>query len=408
MKPGLERIDALLDALGRPDRGLRGALVAGTNGKGSTGAVLVSILRAAGLRTGFMPKPHLLSAGERIQVDGRPLALADLAAAREALQPVLDALGGTEVGAPSEFEVVTALAVDLLAPQVDRLVCEVGLGGLLDATNVLDLGVAVVTNVDLDHQEHLGPTIADIAVHKAGIVKPGNTVVTAATGEAAGIVATRAGAVGATLWRAGHEIEVRATPQGWDGHRLDVRGPGFAHEGLVLRLLGDHQVANAALAVAAAHAGEGDLPPAVVAEGVAATRWPGRMEVVAERPRVVVDAAHNPAGLLAVGASLRRLVGDAPVDVVLGTLDLRDPAEMAAALRTLAPRSVTCTRPTGTDGHATAPEVLAAAYGPGAEVREAPADALAAAVDRAGPDGTVLACGTLALVADVLRLTGHD
>src|SRR5438067_11765684 len=252
MKLGTERTRAILDRIGAPDRALRGALIAGTNGKGSTGACLASILRAGGHRVGFMPKPHLVSYTERIEVDGHPISEDDFVKTLEQLRPALDEVA-TEMGPATEFEMLTAMALAYLAPRVDRLVCEVGLGGRLDATNALDLGVAVITNVDLDHQKYLGHTIADIAREKAAIIKRGNRVVTGCEGEALGVVQSQAAREFAQLWRLGQEIKVESTPRGWDGHVLSVTGPGFAHGDLRLRLVGDYQPSNAALAVAAAH-----------------------------------------------------------------------------------------------------------------------------------------------------------
>ena len=335
MKLGTERTRSLLDRIGAPDRGLRGALIAGTNGKGSTGACMSSILRASGRRVGFMPKPHLVAYTERIEIDGRPITEADFAAAFNALRPAFDAVAG-DLGPATEFEMLTVLAIAYLAPRVDVLVCEVGLGGRLDATNALDLGVAAVTNVDLDHQKYLGPTIADIAREKAAIIKPGDRALTACEGEALSIVEARAADVGVELWRLGKEISVGHESLGWDGHRVDVAGPGFEHTGLHLPLLGDYQPANAALAVAGVHL-IGEVDDAAVRRGMAATRWPGRLEVVAEAPRVVLDGGHNPAALRRAGRALRRLIGRGRLVVVFGMLSERDPAQLMAALRELEP-----------------------------------------------------------------------
>ena len=170
MKLGTERTRAILDRLGAPDRKLKGALIAGTNGKGSTGACLTSMLRAAGHSVGFMPKPHLVSYTERIEINGRPIGEYEFVRTLEELMPALDEVAA-EMGPATEFEMLTAMAVMFLAPRIDTLVCEVGLGGRLDATNALDLGVAVITNVDLDHQKYLGDTIGQIAREKAAIIK---------------------------------------------------------------------------------------------------------------------------------------------------------------------------------------------------------------------------------------------
>src|SRR5467141_1080912 len=275
MKLGTERTRAVLDRLGAPDRRLKGALVAGTNGKGSTGACLASILRAAGHNVGFMPKPHLISYTERIEVNGHPISEAEFVATLESLVPTLDEVA-SEMGPATEFEMLTAMAVAYLVPRVDLLVCEVGLGGRRDATNALDLGVAGITNVDLDHQKYLGDTIEKIAEEKAAIVKPNNRVVTGTQGVALAIVEKHALSAGAAVWRLGHEIEVASKSLGWDGHLISVAGPGFDHAGLKLPLVGDYQPDNAALAVAAAHSLD-QVSDHAVHEGLAQTSWPGRL-----------------------------------------------------------------------------------------------------------------------------------
>src|SRR5437899_7854523 len=295
IKLGTERTRAILDRLGSPDRSLRGALIAGTNGKGSTGACLTSILRVAGHRVGFMPKPHLISYTERIAINGHAISEDEFVRTLEALMPTLDDVA-SEMGPATEFEILTAMAIAYLAPRIDLLVCEVGLGGRLDATNALDLGVAVITNVDLDHQKYLGNTIEEIAREKAAIIKAGDLVVTGCEGVALEIVESHAAAAGAQLWRLGHEITAVSRSRGWAGHTLDVSGPGFEHTGLELHLLGDYQTANAALAVACAHA-MGDVTDESIRRGLASTEWPGRLQLISEGPRVILDGGQNPPAL---------------------------------------------------------------------------------------------------------------
>src|SRR5260370_34164355 len=292
MKLGTERTRAILDRMGEPDRGLAGALIAGTNGKGSTGACLASILQAAGQIVGFMPKPHLVSYTERIQCDGTQISDRDFAQTLEEPKPTLNAIAD-DMGPATEFEMLTAMALAYLAPRVDRLVCEVGLGGRLDATNALALGVAVITNVDLDHQKYLGDTIEEIAREKAAIIKPGNRVVTGCEGAALAIVEDFARKAGATLWRLGDEIQVESTSRGWDGHLVTVAGPGFEHHRLTVPLVGDYQPANAALAVATAHVLD-DVSDDAVRQGLAHTTWPGRLPVIATSPRLPLDAGPSP------------------------------------------------------------------------------------------------------------------
>src|SRR5437867_5294958 len=226
MKLGTERTRAILDRLGAPDRGLKGALIAGTNGKGSTGVCLAAILEAEGHRVGFMPKPHLVSYTERIQINRQPISEHDFVATFENLKPILDAIAA-ELGQATEFEMLTVLALAYMAPRIDLLVCEVGLGGRLDATNALDLGVAVITNVDLDHQKYLGNTIAEIAREKVAIIKEGDVALTGCEGEALAIVEDRVASVFGRLLRLGIEVKLESTAMGWDGHVLSVWGPGF-------------------------------------------------------------------------------------------------------------------------------------------------------------------------------------
>jgi dihydrofolate synthase / folylpolyglutamate synthase len=405
MKLGTERTRAILDALGAPDRGMRGALIAGTNGKGSTGACLSSILRAAGHRVGFMPKPHLISYTERIEVDGRAIGEDEFARALEDIMPTLDSVAA-EMGPATEFEMLTAMAIAYLAPRVDLLVCEVGLGGRLDATNALDLGVALVTNVDLDHQKYLGGTIPEIAREKAAIIKPGDLALTGCEGEALAIVEDRVASELGSLWRLGYEIALDARSLGWEGHDITVTGPGFEHRDLHLPLVGDYQPRNAALAVAAAHV-LGVRDSRAVRDGLAATRWPGRLQVVGAHPRVILDGGHNPAAMTKAGKTLRGLIGSDRLVAVFAMLSERDPVEILGALRTLRPDAVVFTEPASAGGHAIAPDVLARQWGDGAEVARPAESALDRARELAGVDGNVLVCGSLYLVGEILALTAR-
>jgi dihydrofolate synthase / folylpolyglutamate synthase len=397
---GLERTQALLAELGRPETGLRGALVTGTNGKGSTCAFLASILSAAGLRAGTMPSPHLASYTERVQINGVPISEGELAAALDAVTPALEAVAA-RLGEPTEFEILTVLALNWLSPRADRLVIEVGMGGRLDTTNVLDLGVAVVTNVALDHTQHLGTTLEAIAVEKAAIVKAGNLCLTAAEGPPLGVVEARCRAVGAGLWRLGRELEVDWRWQGWDGSELDIAGPGFQHRALKIPLLGSFQPPNAALAVAAAHA-LGDATPEAVRAGVAATRWPGRLELVAESPRMLVDGGHNREGLRRLAADVSRLLtGADPPVVVFGAMSDKDVPGLLGGLRLLRPAAVLFTRAASAGERAADPAGLAAQWGAGGRAVEPAAAALEEARARAGSGGTVLVCGSLYLVGEL-------
>ena len=403
MKLGTERTRAILDRIGKPDHGLAGALIAGTNGKGSTGACMAAILRAAGHDVGFMPKPHLISYTERIELNGRPISEAEFVETVEGLMPMLDEVAA-KMGQATEFEMLTAMALAYLAPRIDRLVCEVGLGGRLDATNALDLGVAVITNVDLDHQKYLGDTIEQIAHEKAAIIKPNNHVLTGAEGSALAIVEEHAREADAPVWVLGRDIHVESTSRGWQGHVLNVTGPGFEYTDLMLPLVGDYQPANAALAVAAAHVLD-QITEDHVRHGVQETRWPGRLQVIAAGPRVILDGGHNPAALKKAGAALRQLIGAERLVVVFAMLRERDPVQLLAALRTLQPDAAVFTEPASAAGHAVSPDDLAKTYGAGGQTVRPAAAALELARELAGSDGNVLVCGSLYLVGEILALT---
>jgi dihydrofolate synthase/folylpolyglutamate synthase len=404
MKLGTERTRAILDRMGLADRGLKGALIAGTNGKGSTGVCLASILRANGRNIGFMPKPHLISYTERIELNGRPISEAEFVETLDALMPTLEAIAA-DMGQATEFEMLTAIALAYLAPRIDRLVCEVGLGGRLDATNALDLGLAVITNVDLDHQKYLGDTIELIAHEKAAIIKPHNRVVTGCEGSALAIVEEHARTADARVWVLGRDIHVESTSRGWEGHAMNVTGPGFEHRDLLLPLVGDYQPVNAALAVASAHVLD-DVSDDAVRQGLKSTVWPGRLQVIANQPRVILDGGHNPAAMRKAGSALRRLIGTERLVAVFAMLSERDPAQLLAALRTLNPDAAVFTEPESAAGHAVSAELLAQLYGGGGDAVLPAAAALERAREMTGPEGNVLVCGSLYLVGEILALSG--
>jgi folylpolyglutamate synthase/dihydrofolate synthase len=403
MKLGTERTRAILDRMGSPDRGLKGALIAGTNGKGSTGAFMAAVLQAAGHNVGFMPKPHLISYTERIELNRRPITETEFVETLEALIPTFDSVAA-EIGQATEFEMLTAMALAYLAPRIDRLVCEVGLGGRLDATNVLDLGVAVITNVDLDHQKYLGDTIEQIAHEKAAIIKPHNHVVTGCEGSALAIVEEQAHRAVSTVWVLGRDIHVESTWRGWDGHVLNVTGPGFEHTDVTLPLVGEYQPANAALAVAAAHVLD-EITDDDVRKGLQSTRWPGRLQVIASRPRVILDGGHNPAAMMKAGAALRRLIDTERLVAVFAMLRERDHLQLLGALRTLNPDAVVFTEPASAAGHAVSADVLASAYGARGRAIRPAAEALERARELAGSNGNVLVCGSLYLVGEILAMS---
>ncbi len=302
---GLGRTRAILRGLGDPQHVVRGALVAGTNGKGSVLALAGPALRAAGLRVGETPKPHLVTYRERLQVDGIPIGVGAFADLLERVLPVADRVA-RRFGDPTEFEILTAAIFLWFAEQhVDVAIVEVGLGGRLDATHAWDGGVAAITNVDLDHMDRLGATIPLIAREKAAIIERGDRAVTGATGEALVIIRRRANRVGAPL-----AVVQPAQLLGLhrDGIRVELPGLGPTDVGL----RGRHQAANVAVADAMLDAldaaGIATVPPEARRAGYRDARWPGRLELIdlPDGNQVLLDGAHNPAG----AATLARAMDD--------------------------------------------------------------------------------------------------
>jgi dihydrofolate synthase/folylpolyglutamate synthase len=309
---GLERSRALLEELGNPEREVRGALIAGTNGKGSVGALISAALAAAGVRHGSTPKPHHVSYRERIRFDGRPLASLPFAVAVERALDAADRIE-SRVGPVTEFELLAGVVFDGFRTEgIDRAVVEIGLGGRLDAMHAWDGGVAVVTNVGLDHQEYLGETIKEIAGEKAAIILRGDRAVTGATdrGEALSVVKRVAQAVGAPLTLATYG-SVRAL--GRDGIEVDLPRLGPVRIGL----LGRHQGENAAVALATLDAlkaaGIVSVSDEAIREGFGAARWPGRMELIrgafgeSDQRDLLLDGAHNEDGAAALASGISDL-----------------------------------------------------------------------------------------------------
>jgi dihydrofolate synthase/folylpolyglutamate synthase len=402
IKLGLERTEALLHELGDPQDLFQGVHVAGTNGKGSVCAMVASVLQAAGYRVGLMPKPHLISYTERIQVDQRPIAEADFAALLTELQPVTNKVA-SKLGPPTEFEILTSAALYYFARAgIDLLVCEVGLGGRLDSTNVLDLGVSVITNIALDHTQHLGSTLEAIAAEKAGILKPEGVAITGAQPPALGVIEAKARDQKIPLLRLGHEIEVSAVDKEWAGVQATVTTPGGNYRDLRVPLLGLYQADNAALAVAAIDALRSrgwDISDGALRDGLARTRWPGRLEVIDRNPIVLVDGAHNPAGLERSLGAVKTLAKDRPLVIVFGAMADKDLASMLALLRGMNAPVIF----SKIDWHRAAPPaLLAEQFGGQSETAESSAEAINRARQRAGRDGIVFVCGSLYLVGEAI------
>jgi dihydrofolate synthase/folylpolyglutamate synthase len=403
---GLGRTRALLRELGDPQLAVRGALVAGTNGKGSVLALAGSALRAAGLRVGETPKPHLVTYRERIAIDGRPIGVEDFTRHVEAVLAVADRVARRH-GDPTEFELLTAVVFRHFAEaDLDLALVEVGLGGRLDATHTWDGGVAVVTNVDLDHTDRLGPTIAAIAREKAAIIERGDLAVTGATGEALAIIGRRARRMAAPL-----TVVEPATLIGWDRDGIEVTLPGLGPTRVSLR--GRHQAANVAVADAVldalAEAGIATADAEARRRGYATTIWPGRLELLdlGEGRDVLLDGAHNPAGAAALAQALDDLrphLAAGPLTLVVASMADKDVDGVVSALSTAKALRDATVIATSVD----APRAMSAADlaerwrrvpGP-ANVTEAADPVVAMKTALAGP-GTTVVAGSLYLVGAV-------
>jgi dihydrofolate synthase / folylpolyglutamate synthase len=424
---GLDRINRLLAGLDHPERQLHGALVAGTNGKGSVVALAGAVLRAAGVTGGAMPKPHLVTYRERITVNGEMLDRGTFAAAVGAVIEVADRDPAID-GLPTEFEVLTAAGYLALArANVDVALVEVGLGGRLDATNAADLGVAAITNVAHDHERHLGRTLALIGAEKAAIIKAGDLAVTGAAGRGLEPIIDRCESLGVPLRRAGRDQawEARVVDSSWDGVTVDLRTPTGILRDLRVGLLGSHQAANAAVAAALLDALQEDgarhgrplaVGEAALREGMAVVRWPGRLELfrsTAGGRDVLLDGAHNPAGARALARALAEL-GVRRFPLVFGAMRGK---RVTAVLRALAPLEPRPVFTAVADPHAhradellrtwrrVVPDARGAAAGTTAATTD---EALARAADAPGRSPVVVA-GSLYLVGAVrAALTGEE
>lgn len=343
----LARMSHLLGLLGDPHRRLRTVLVGGTKGKGSTAVMIAEILRSQGLRVGLTVKPHLVDYRERIQVAGRKIPQGDLTALVAQVRPAVEASRGLAWGPPTYVETSVAMAFLYFAQQrVDLAVVEVGIGGRLDATNVLDPLVSVLTPISYDHTEILGDTLREIATEKAGIIRPGGRVAAAPQpDEALRPIAQTCEAQHARLILVGRDVEVRVEASTLAGLRATVRGLRDTYP-VRLPLLGRHQAQNAATAIAAVELlADHGIPVSAdaVRRGLARVRWPARIELIDRRPYTIVDAGHNPASMAALRETLQELLGGRRLVLVFGMLATKDYRTVTALIAPLAAAVVTTT-----------------------------------------------------------------
>lgn len=396
--PGLDRMRTLLRALGDPQRGQKFVHVAGTNGKGSTCADIAAVLRAAGYRVGLNTSPYLVTFHERIQVDGEMIAGGELASLTEEVRPAAEAMAEH----PTEFELITAIALLYFRRKnCDISVLEVGLGGALDASNVIDVPeAAVLTAMGMDHVALLGPTQADVAAAKAGVIKPGGDVVSCGGCPEADAVFRRVCRErGANLAEVDFS-RLRPRSFGLDGAHFD-----FApYQDLYLPLAGTYQLKNAAAAITVLEllGRKGwKITEDTIRLGLSQVRWPGRFEVLRRDPVFLLDGAHNAHGMAAAAESLRTLFPGRRAVFLLGLLADKD---VSAMLDLLEPLEVFTLRPASPRAmEAEALASLLAERGIPARACATAGEGVRSAVAAAGPDGVVCALGSLYLSGEIRR-----
>jgi dihydrofolate synthase/folylpolyglutamate synthase len=439
----LAHMRVLLGALDHPERRFPGVLIAGTNGKGSTAATLASILQASGLRTGLYTSPHLVRINERVRINGEEIRDDDFALVHDVVDRTAERLvsEGDLPWHPSFFEMLTAIAFEYFAQRrLDIAVLEVGMGGRLDATNVIEPRVSVITDISLDHQKFLGNTVAEIAREKAGIIRPGVVVVTLPqqpqANEVIGNTILELGAQGVSAVpyvppvspaAVSTEYRVASTEsrkpftagiaEGVENPKavflsrypLQVRGKEILVE---TPLVGRHQLRNVALAIAAAEelSKQGcAITPESIERGIRETRWSGRFQVIratADAPEFVFDVAHNPAGAWALRSTLSACYEDRPLTLVFGAMRDKAIGEIAEILFPLAERVVA----THADNprSATPQEIREAAARTASQIEDVPD--VASAVERAralaGPNGVVVITGSIYIVGEAMRRLG--
>lgn len=404
----MDRMRHLCGLLGNPEQGFPAVLVAGTKGKGSTAAMIASMVQAAGYRVGLYTKPHLVEFRERMRINGELIPQEELSSLAGEVRDAIARGEGGPGWPPTYFEVSAAIAFMHFARRaVDLAVVEVGIGGRLDATNVVNPIVSVIATIGYDHTDLLGNSLRRIAEEDTGIIRPGGRAVTVPQPAAAyEVIEAAAASKGATLIRVGREIRYRTLRSSLGGVRVTVCGQLRSYRDLAVPLLGRHQALNAATAIGAVEALEAAgfaVPEAAVRAGLAGLRWPARIEVVRHCcPTLIVDVAHNAVSFQALRNVLDEVFPGRRVALVIGVLGNKD---LAGIARIIAPRASVVIATRADDDRALPPADVAIAFCPWvADIRivEDPVDALECALDAASPEGVVCVTGSFHVAGPVL------
>ena len=404
----LRRMERLLARMSNPQNAAKSVHIAGTKGKGSTAAMLASILKQSGYRTGLYTSPHLLSIRERIQVDGRQISEDEFARLAARVKPEVEAVNtSSDLGELTTYEILTALAFMYFQDRgVAYQVLETGLGGRLDATNVVQPEVCVITSISYDHMDVLGDTLAEIAREKAGIIKPGSIVVTAPqVPEAMDVLEDVCRQREVKLVRVGSDVSWRQKSLSPEKQSFQLRGLKGDYN-IEVPLLGEHQLENAVAAITAAEAlaGRGAVITAeAITSGIASVDWPGRLQVLRRKPWVIVDGAHNGDSVRRLVAALRQYFMFEKAVVIFGASSDKNIAAMAAELKTFPDRVIVTSshHPRAVAVGQLVEEFSRESIMP--EASENVASAVGKALSLAGPADLVCATGSLFLVAEVME-----
>ena len=407
----LRRVERLLARLGNPQQYARSVHVAGTKGKGSTSAMIASVLKSAGYKAGLYTSPHLLAYTERIRVDGKPIDESDWARLTEIIRPHVEEENRIgDLGQLTTFEIFTAMAfLHFQRVKADWQVLEVGLGGRLDATNVIKPEVCVITSISYDHMDVLGDTLARIAGEKAGIIKSGADVVSAPQfPEAMEVIERVCKEKGVRLIKVGEEVK-------WERGEFDAEGQSFRLEGLKssydlwIPLLGEYQLENASNAVAAVELlveRGARIKTEAIAEGVRSVDWPGRLQVLGREPWVVVDGAHNAYSIKRLGEALEEYFRPEKVTLILGYGNDKDVAGMTAEAAGITGDIILVA---SKHPKAVKPEALRAEFqkhGITPRVVDSVQEAVRLALEGAGANDLVCAAGSIFVIAEVMEMMG--
>lgn len=323
IKPGLKRMEWMMERLGNPERGLKSIHIGGTNGKGSTLTFLRAILEASGRKVGAFTSPYIEQFNERISINGKPIADEDLLKLTNVIKPLSDELEKTELGGPTEFEVITAMSLYYFSEMepVDIVLYEVGLGGRFDSTNIIHPALSIITSIGLDHTSILGETYEEIAFEKAGIIKEKTPILTAVKQpEALQVIEKKAKEKQAPLFLLGEDFAVVHHRSLENGEQFDLKvSAETILESLEISMFGQHQTENASLAVAAALQVE-DISESHIRNGLKKAYWPGRFEIVSTKPFMILDGAHNEEGVKSLVATLKQRFASRDIQIIFAAL----------------------------------------------------------------------------------------